>query len=144
LPLQLAINVVAEEPLGSKESNYILPVSGRSRAGVARFDVALDLWHALRRNLVPDHSSGAPVEAVDMPGVLGQVGVRSHIAEQAMPEIFVALTADSGSDEDPVTPYDGARVSQSRDGRFPDDVCAFGGIPVCWRRFAVGHARSVK
>src|SRR5262249_32622959 len=112
LPLQLAVNVVAEESLGSKESNYILSVSRWSRGGVTRLDVALYLWNAFGRNLIPDDPSRALVEAVDVPGVLGYVSVRSHIAVQTVPEILVALAADGRGDEHPVSPHDGARVSQ--------------------------------
>src|SRR5215472_10451945 len=111
---------------------------------MARFDVALDLWHAFRCDLIPHDPSGALVEAVDVPGMPGQVGVGSHIAIKAVPKILVALAADGGGDEHPVSPHDGARVSQPWYGRLPNYVCAFGRIPVCWGRLAVGDPRSIR
>src|SRR5207237_4859458 len=117
LPEELAVEVVAVEPLGPEAGNHARAVGGRGAVGVAPLQVPLDLRHALEGGLRPEDFAREAVEAEDLEGVLLVVVHRRRVAVVAGPD--AGVPADRGSEEHAVAPDDWARVAEAGDRRRP-------------------------
>src|SRR5207248_2242194 len=61
LPEQLAVTIIAVQPLGPEAGDDVPTVGRRSRVGVRTLHVALHLGHALTGRPLPDDSAGVLV-----------------------------------------------------------------------------------
>jgi hypothetical protein len=118
------MNALRSEPRDDDAS-----VGGGRCTCVRGFDVTLVARLALRRDSLPADLSGALVDRVEHPSLRRSIVGGVAVAVETGLERCVASARDRARDEDRVAPHDRARVRESGNRRFPEDVFPGRGIP---------------
>ena len=143
-PERLAVHVPGREHADRAEHrDDAAAVGDRRGVRLARLGVALDLRRALECLALPEDLASRLVQAVDLPGVLGEIVDRRDVAVEPRPEGLVAGAADGGDDEDAIAPDHGAGVRDAGDRGLPADVLLGVDVPLDDRALAVAVARGV-
>src|SRR5687768_11401336 len=77
----------------------------------------------------PENLAGLLVQRIDLPGVLWIVLHRGNIAVKTVTGFVFGAAGDRCADENCVSPYDRARMGQTRDLNFPTRVNGLLSIP---------------
>src|SRR3984893_2369270 len=106
--------------------------------------MTLAFGNTLVSYLLPQDLSRLPIQAVNLPSVLGKVGRWLDVAEEPVTKDCVGVAADSGGDENPITEHDGTGMCKAWNLRLPDKVSRFAEVPGDGRIRTVGHPRSLR
>src|SRR5262249_31890296 len=108
LPEQVPIEVETVESLSAKRSHDVLPICNWGRGGLAGFGVPLDFGNPFMSHPFPLNFASVFVQAVNSPGMTGNILGRFHVAVKSVAVLRLRITTDSRCEEKEVTPNDGA------------------------------------
>lgn len=145
-PFQVAIQIVAIEPLRPKKCDQVLAIDSEACISLSRLDVTSGSGHSFTSDSTPECLSRLFVKAQDHPLVISSIVGSGGLSPRTQHQCRGLSFRNRRANENPVTPNDRTGMTQTWDGSSPKHPfrvfrCRIR-IPGCGKRVSLENSRG--